>query len=67
MRVVRNSKIGEFSLQGLDIARNGSHSIKCERCRDCICLIEKNGMWFCDEYQDYCKNIEVCGEWRKQN
>jgi hypothetical protein len=36
-----------------------------ERCRDCICLREKNDKWFCDEYQDYCINIDECGECEK--
>lgn len=33
-----------------------------ERCQDCVCLVEQNGEWFCDESQDYCENIDECPE-----
>ena len=36
-----------------------------ERCQDCICLIEKNKKWFCDEYQKECEKIKDCGEFKK--
>ena len=29
---------------------------KC-RCEDCICLVDKNLKWFCDNYDDYCENV----------
>lgn len=32
---------------------------KC-RCGDCMCLIEKNEKWFCDEYQEFCEEIMQC-------
>ena len=36
-----------------------------ERCKDCICLVELNGEWCCDEYSKNCRDIEDCGEWKK--
>lgn len=33
------------------------------RCSDCICLVEENNQWYCDEYQKYCKDVTECGEW----
>ena len=32
---------------------------KC-RCEDCICLVDKNLKWFCDNYDDYCENVISC-------
>lgn len=34
---------------------------KC-RCADCTCLVEQDNEWFCDEQQDFCKNVENCTE-----
>lgn len=36
-----------------------------ERCENCVCLIEKDKRMFCDEYNDFCSDIETCGEWEK--
>ena len=33
------------------------------RCMDCIRLIKLYGEWFCDEAQDYCKNIKECNNY----
>lgn len=33
-----------------------------DRCRDCVCLVEKCGMWYCDEAEEYCSEIEYCPE-----
>ena len=33
------------------------------RCRDCACLTTgKDGLWWCDEANDYCKLVEDCPE-----
>lgn len=37
---------------------------KC-RCECCFALVEENGKWYCDEYEDYCENIKVCGEFKE--
>ena len=29
---------------------------KC-RCQDCVCLVEKDNEWFCDDIQKFCKDI----------
>lgn len=34
-----------------------------KKCKNCICLVEKDKRWYCDQHQDYCKNIKKCGEW----
>ena len=34
---------------------------KC-RCEDCVCLVEQNNDWFCEELQEYCKDILLCPE-----
>ena len=34
-----------------------------ERCADCACLIEKNGVWCCDEcFGQKCEEIDDCPE-----
>lgn len=33
------------------------------RCSDCFALVERNELWFCDEYQDYCSRIDECLEY----
>ena len=29
-----------------------------KRCADCAYLIEKHGLWYCDDLCDFCENIE---------
>ena len=29
---------------------------------DCICVVDNNGEWFCEEYNKPCKKIKRCGE-----
>lgn len=33
------------------------------RCRDCVVLVEQDGMMFCDEAQKPCRDISSCKEW----
>ena len=34
-----------------------------KRCADCACLIEKNGVWYCDEcFGQKCEEIDDCPE-----
>lgn len=33
-----------------------------EDCQDCACLVEENGVWFCDECSMPCCKIQVCPE-----
>jgi hypothetical protein len=40
----------------------GCNDWKC-RCGDCIALIEKDGEWYCDLDNKYCKDIKICGEY----
>lgn len=35
------------------------------RCSDCACLVEENGQWYCDEMQEYCKDITECIEFEE--
>ena len=39
---------------------------KQQRCKDCVCLVDLNGEWFCDEYDKNCRDIDECGEWDKE-
>ncbi len=38
-----------------------------ERCKDCICLIEKDGRMYCDEVRDFCVDIDNCPEFQEKN
>ena len=38
------------------------NDFKC-RCQDCVCLVEQDGEWFCDEQQKFCKDVKECNEW----
>lgn len=31
-------------------------------CKDCVCLVENNGEWYCDELNEPIHKIEVCPE-----
>ena len=33
-----------------------------ERCRNCVCLVEEDGEWYCDECYRFCKEIDICPE-----
>ncbi len=33
-----------------------------ERCRDCVALVEENGIWVCDERERPCIEVTVCPE-----
>ena len=37
------------------------------RCQDCICLMEEQGKMFCDEYQKFCNEIDICCEQENYN
>lgn len=32
------------------------------RCRNCICLVECDNKWYCDEAEDFCIMVETCPE-----
>ena len=33
-----------------------------KQCQDCICLVEENGTWVCDECQKPCSEVKRCPE-----
>lgn len=33
-----------------------------ETCRDCVCLVDNNGEWFCDELQKPIDKVKWCME-----
>lgn len=30
------------------------------RCGDCFALVEKDGKWYCEEYNKYCVDVKCC-------
>ena len=42
--------------------KNKKLTIYEKRCQDCICLIEKNNQYYCNECQQYCNKIKNCPE-----
>lgn len=32
------------------------------RCADCVCLVEINGLWHCDEALKPCVDVTICPE-----
>ena len=34
-------------------------NIEC-RCADCFALVEVDGKWYCDDAEEFCKEIEYC-------
>lgn len=31
-------------------------------CVNCVCLVEEDGEWFCDELAEYCVDLDACPE-----
>jgi len=36
------------------------------RCSNCVCLTDKGGLGYCDQYQKYCRDVKECGEFSIQ-
>jgi hypothetical protein len=57
-------KCGYDPEKDLDLDR---YRERIERCADCACLADVNdGCWWCDEYGEYCLDVDPCGEWETE-